>query len=349
MKNSRLIKVLATALIMVFLVSAYIPATPVKSAAAPAESEISFVYVSPNPIGVNEFLKLGQIGLEAAGKKWNAKIKTLESTDPTSRQENVQAAVNDGATIVIVFGFEFNDIIAKIAPESPDTQFLVVDQCIDNPPANVRCAVSAEHEAAYLIGVEAALLSKSGKIGAIGAIDIPFLHRYTDGFAMGAKSVKADIQVDVRWIGGDNPFSDPVRAKEQALAMASGGVDQILAAGAGSNLGIFEAAKEKNFASYGVDVNQCVTQPGFVVDNLIKHADVEMLESINAIMEKSKEQTFVYGLKSGGIGTIAQEPGDLKATKCLIADHQDVIEKVKAVAEDIKNGKIKIEDPMFKK
>ncbi|MCX6056558.1 MAG: BMP family ABC transporter substrate-binding protein, partial [Chloroflexi bacterium] len=294
----------------IMLASCSAPAAAPTSAPATAVPvpTTSFVYVSPNPLGVNEFLKLGKTGLEASGKKWNATTKVLEATDPTSRQEAVQAAVNEGATIVVVFGFEFNDIVSKIAATAPTTKFLIVDQCIDNPAPNVYCAISTEHEAAFLLGVEAAMLTKTSTVGAIGALDIPFLHRYTDGFAEGAKYINPNIKIDIRWVGGDNPFSDPVRAKEQALAMASAGVDQIFAAGAGSNLGIFEAAKEKGLNTYGVDVNQCTSQPGFVVDNLLKHADVEMEQSIDAIMQKSTTQIFVYGLKSGGIGTIAQIP-----------------------------------------
>jgi basic membrane protein A and related proteins len=309
-----------------------------------------FIYVTPNPIGVNEFLKLGQTGLEAAGKKYNADTKVLESEDPTSREENIRAAVNDGATVVVVLGFEFNDIIAKLAPQSPDTQFLIVDQCIDNPPANVHCATFREYEAAYLIGVEAAMLSKSGVVGAIGASDIPFLHRYTDGFAEGAKSINSDIQVDIRWVGGDNPFSDPVRAKEQALAMANNKVDQVLAATAGGNFGVFEAAKANNFFSYGVDVNQCPSAPGYVVDNLLKHADVALEKSIDSIMNNAGPQTVVYGLKEGGIGVEATLPeSELSSSQCVIADHPDVIQKVKDVQGQIINGSITLQDPMFQK
>ena len=314
------------------------------TAAAPAGY---FVYVSPNPLGVNEFLKLGKVGLDNSGKKWNARTKVLEATDPTSRQEDVQAAVNDGATVVIVFGFEFNDIIPKIAATAPNVQFLIVDQCIDNPGPNVHCATSSEYEAAFLLGVEAGMLTKTGTIGAIGAMDIPFLHRYTDAFAQGAQYIKPDVKVEIRWIGGDNPFSDPVRAKEQALALASVNADQVLAAGSGSNQGIFEAAKEKGFFAYGVDVNQCPAQPGYIVDNLLKHADVEMEQSIDAIMQKSTTQSSVYGLKSGGIGTVAQLGGDLKSTQCLVADHPDVVQKVNEVAAKIISGEITLKDPMF--
>jgi basic membrane protein A len=314
----------------------------------PAAEQPYFVYVSPNPLGVNEFLKMGQTGLEAAGAKYNAKVKVLESEDPVTREENVRAAVNDGADIVIVLGFEFSDIVPKVAAEAPDTSFLIVDQCIDNPPKNVYCALFREHEAAYLIGAEAGLLTKSNKVGAIGALDIPFLHRYTDAFVEGAKNVNPNVETSILWVGGDNPFSDPVRSKEQALALADQGFDNIFAATAGGNFGIFEAAKEKNVFSYGVDVNQCVNAPGFVVDNLLKKVDVALEKAVDAIMNKDPNQVQVYGLKEGGIGLAATTETDLESTQCVIADNPDVIEKIKELQTKIINGEITIEDPMFK-
>jgi basic membrane protein A len=336
-------------------------AAPTQAPAAPAATEASgqatksdkplkFVYVSPSPLGVNEFLIMGQTGLEQAGDKYGAQTKVLESEDPTTREENVRAAISDGANIVIVLGFEFNDIIPKVAAESPNTQFLIVDQCIDNPPANVHCAVFKEYEAAFLIGAVAASLSETGQVGAISALDIPFLHRYTDGFAEGAKYVKPDIKTSTLWIGSDvSAFSDPARAKEQALAMAAGGVDHIFAAGAASNLGIFEAAKEKKFFTYGVDVNQCPSAPGFVVENLIKRVDTAITESVDKIMAGSKESLLVYGLAEKGIGLVALTTDKPEDSQCEIMKHPDVIEKVKEIQQKIISGEIKIEDPMFKK
>lgn len=322
--------------------------TAAPTTAATEAPKLKFVYVSPNPLGVNAFLLLGKKGLEDAGAKYQAQTKVLESEDPTTREENVRAAVNDGANIVIVLGFEFGDIIPKVAAESPNTQFLIVDQCIDNPPANVHCAVFREYEAAYLIGVEAGLLTQSNKVGAISAIDIPFLHRYTDGFATGAKAVNPNVEVSTLWIGTDpSAFSDPARAKEQALAMAAQGVDQIFAAGAASNLGIFEAAKEKNFFTYGVDVNQCPSAPGFIVDNLLKRVDVAILQAVDAIMSGSKESFLVYGLKEGGIGVVPFSDPDPENSQCEIMKHDDVIAKVKEFQDKIISGELQLKDPMF--
>lgn len=307
-----------------------------------------FVYVSPNQIGVNAFLKLGQKGIQEAGKKFGADVKTYESRTAADRMDNVNAAINEGADIVVVLGFEFNDIIKQLAPTAPDTQFLIVDQCIDGRPDNVHCAVFREYEASYLIGVEAGMLSKNKKVGVIGALDIPFLHRYTDGYAQGVKSVAPDTDVDIRWVGGENPFADPVRAKEQAVAMHSAGAAPIFTATSGGDYGVFEAAKQDDFNIFSVDVNHCPEVPGHVIDITLKHVDTAMLDAIGSILDGKKKITMALGLKEGGMSVVALEenPGD---TKCLIADHPDVIAKVKSVAKTIEDGSLKLEDPMFAK
>jgi len=323
-------------------------------AAKPADSGAAkkgkIVYITPNPIGVNDFLKLGKKGSEDAAAKIGADVKTIESEDPNTRAENVRAAINDGATIVVVIGFEFGDIIPKVSAESKEVQFVTVDFCPDKPDPNVHCAVFKEYEVTYLIGVEAGLLTKSNKVGAISALDIPFLHRYTDGFAAGVKSVNPNADVAIRWIGTDpSAFSDPAKAKEQALALAAEGRDQIFAAGAASNLGIFEAAKEKNFMTYGVDVNQCPLADGFVVDNALKRVDNAVVQTIDAIVAGNAGSLFAYGLKEGGIGLVPFSVDKPEDSKCQIVKNADVLAKVKDIQAKIISGEIKIEDPMFAK
>lgn len=323
--------------------------------AAPAEEEPMaeeaplIYYVSPNPIGVNEFLKMGVTGLEMVAEAYNAETYVLESEfgDPTSWEENVRAAVNDGADIVMVLGFEFNDIIAEVAPEAPDVQFLIVDQCIDDAPANVSCAVFREYEGSYLVGAVAGSLTESNKVGVIGALDIPFLHRYTDAYAEGALAVNPDVEVTTLWVGGDNPFSDPVRAKEQALALASGGVDHIYAATAGGNFGVFEAAKEEGFFAYGVDVNQCPDAPGFVMENMIKRVDLAIVDAVDQIMAGETGFFNTYGLAEGAMGLVSLVGENPEDSQCVLQDYPDLIETLSGLQQQIIDGEMVIEDPMF--
>jgi basic membrane protein A len=318
------------------------------ASAAHADDKL-FVYVSPDPIGVNAFLKMGQIGTEAAAAKFGAKAKTYESANAAARKENVEAALNEGASIIVVAGFEFNDIIAELAPTVPDTQFLIVDQCIDNRPDNVHCAVFREYEATYLIGVAAAMLTEVNKVGVVSALDIPFLHRYTDGYAMGAKAQKPGIDVDIRWVGGENPFADPVRAKEQALAIKAAGSDVIFTATAGGDYGVFEAAKEANFKAFSVDVNHCPEDPQNLVSGTLKRVDKAIPTAIAAIEAGGKQTFETLGLKEGGMSIIGLEDEGLADSQCLIAKMPDVLARVRAVAATIEDGSLVIEDPMMAK
>jgi len=305
-----------------------------------------FVYVSPDPLGINPFLIMGQTGIEKAAAKHGAQPVVLESEDPTTRAENVRAAVDEGATLVVVLGFEFNDIIAEVAAENPDVEFVIVDQCIDDPPENVHCAVFREFEASFLIGAIAASLSETGHVGVIGTADIPFLHRYTEGFEAGARHVQADVRVSVRWVGGENPFADPVRAKEQALDLAANGADYLFAASAAGNLGIFEAAREQGFRAFGLDVDQCPVAPGHIVDNLIKRVDLVIEQAADAVIAGSGEPMMVFGLGSGGLYLDALSEDIDSTSDCLVYGYPEIMERMRELADQIVSGEIGIEDPM---
>jgi basic membrane protein A len=310
-----------------------------------------FVYVSPGPIGVDEFLKLGKAGAEQVAKDLGGEAKTYESTDPTTQRQNLEAAAKAGATIVIAIGFEFNDMLPEVAAAYPNTKFLQIDSCpFGKMKPNIYCSVFREYEASFLTGAEAALTTKTGKVGAISALDIPFLHRYTDGFIEGAKHVKADIKISpTLWVGGSNPFQDPARGQERAAAMLADGADRILAAGAGSNGGIFKALQDAPGANaYGVDVNQCPQAPSLVMDNVEKKTDVSVVLAVKGIVAGTQQPITALGLKEGGMA-LTGLGADVKGSKCTIADYPDVVAKVKALSDEIASGSLKIADPMMAK
>ena len=317
--------------------------------AVPAASAADdyFVYVSPDPIGVNAFLQMGKSGTELAAEAAGAEVATYESTTAAARRENLEAAIDEGATLVVLLGFEFNDAVAELAPTATDVDFLIVDQCIESPPANVHCAVFREYESAHLMGVAAAMLTETKRVGMVGALDIPFLHRHSEGFAGGVRAVDADVEVDVRWVGGQNPFADPVRAKEQALALHGAGADVILAATAGGDFGVFEAAEEAGFDVMNVDVNFCDEAPGRIVDSMIKRVDEAIGQSVRRILAGEDAVFLSLGLAEGGMSAIALDEAGLGESGCAIADHPEVVEAVRAEAERIVSGELELEDPMF--
>jgi basic membrane protein A and related proteins len=322
-------------------------ATIATASVAMADDKPLIVYVSPNPIGVNDFLKLGKAGTEKVAAELGATAKVYESTDPTTQRQNLEAAAKEGAKVVIAIGFEFNDMLPEVAAAYPKVTFLAVDSCPKTLHSNIYCSVFREYEPSFLAGAEAALTSKTGKVGAIGALDIPFIHRYTDAFDEGAKHAKPDIAIAPSlWVGGSNPFSDPARGEQRAAIMVSDNVDRVMAAGAGSNGGIFKAmANLPGAAAFGVDTNQCPQAPGLVMDNVEKHTDVAIEKGVAGIFKGDQPQVVALGLAEDGMNLTGLEPG-VDKSGCLIAKYPDVIEKVKALSGEIVSGKLKIADPM---
>jgi basic membrane protein A and related proteins len=311
---------------------------------APAEDGPSLIYVSPNPIGPNPILRLGQEGVDRAAERLGGTSAVYESTDAQSRRSNVEAAVEENPTVIVLMTFDLIELAAEFAAAEPDQSFILVDGCPDDPPANLHCAVFREHEGAYLLGVEAGLLTETGVVGSVTAIDIPFMHRWTDGFAQGAMSV-ADVEDIQLFIGGERPFADPVRAKEQAIAVAAQGADHIFAVAAAGNGGVFEAATEEGFLTYGVDSNQCPEAPGVVVDNNLKLVDVVINSLIDEILDGTAETFSSFGLADGGISVVALAD-DVASSGCLIADYPDVIAEVRATADEIIDGTLTVVDPL---
>ncbi|MGW7042781.1 BMP family ABC transporter substrate-binding protein [Streptomyces avermitilis] len=307
----------------------------------------SFTLVTPDGVGQNEFLKLAVDGVKAAAKAHDGTQKVYESTDTSSQQQNVQAAVDAEPDVIVLVGFEFADVVAQQAKAHPRQQFLIVDACTTKTYRNVSCAVFREHEGVYLAGAEAGLLSRSGKVGAVDVLDTPQFRRYSDPFAAGAKEVAAKTSASTRFVGGQSPFDDSARAKEQANSLLAKGYDQIMAAAAAGNYGVFEAAKAKDAYAYGVDVNQCVAAPGTVVDNVIKRTDVAVRKGIDQVLGGKAGTTVSYGLKEGGISLTGLEDG-VATSKCVIAQHQDVLKKVAALRDRIVAGELKVDDPAAK-
>lgn len=316
------------------------PITPAQCAPA------LIVYVSPDPIGVNDFLKMGKTGIEAAAAKIGAQARTYEASDPTTRKQNLVAAARDGADIVVMLGFEFSDLIGDVAEKYPQTKFLIIESCTKNQYPNVWCSGFRSYEGAYLAGVEMALTSQTGKIGAVLAMDIPYLHRWSDAAYEGAKAARPDIEIAAtRYVGGANPFSDPVRAEQQTRFLLNDGVDRLFAVTAGGNAGVFKAAKDGGALAVGTDINQCPQAPGVILDSMELNVESVIGQSIEKLIGGQLDHNATFGLREDGVGVLALQQ-NVDKSGCVISTIPAVIAKVKQTKEAIAGGEILIADPM---
>lgn len=304
----------------------------------------SFIYVTSDPIGQNEFLKSGQTGIESVAEIHGGSHKTYESKDDATRRSNLEQAIAESPDVVVMIGFQFTDVAVELAEQYPDQKLLLIDAAPEgDKPENLYTATFREQEPSYLLGVEAALLSEQKKVGSIQSLDIPSLAKFTNGFKQGATATDAAVEVVApQIVGGENPFSDTARGKEQALAYyASSSVDHVYAVAAAANGGIFDAATEKGFFAYGVDANQCHLAPGHVVDGTVKSVN-KVIETVVAEIldgKSSSDATSEFGLKEGGMTIVSLDEGAADSG-CVVMEHPEVLEKVKEAAEKIKSGEI---------
>ncbi len=306
-----------------------------------------FIYITSDPIGQNEFLKSGKVGIEAAAEEHGGQAFTYESKDDETRRSNIEQAIVENPRVIVMLGFQFQDLALEYANQYPDQDFVLIDTMSDGAPENLYQAVFREYEPSYLLGVEAGLLTEANKVGTVMSVDNPLLQKYSEGFAAGAKSVNNSVEIpQPQIIGGENPFADTARAKEQALAFSATGVDQVFAVGAAANGGIHEAGKEKGFFTYGVDANQCQMAPGTVMDGTVKSVNNVVTTVVGEIMDgkTASEATSSFGLKEEGM-TIVSLDENAEESGCVILEHPDVMKQVKEVYDSILSGKTEIKDP----
>lgn len=298
--------------------------------------------ITEDPIGINPYFISATDGLKKAAADFNLETKIVEGTgDPTKNAENLRAVSREDWKMIIVMTFGFTDILTEIAPQNTDKVYVCIDCYVDAP--NVRSVDFKTQEAAFLLGAAAGQLTKSNILGQVGPLDIPFMHRWIDPWAKGAQYVNPKVKIlDTLWVGD---WADPAKAKELALRLSDQGADQINGVAAAGNPGIFEAAKERNFFTSGVDINECPKQPGYILDNVVKRVDLSVYNTIKDFLDgKQMGGPVAYGLKDGGVdlAVFAFAGTD---TKCVLADHKDVMDKVSQLRQQIIDGKIQIPDP----
>jgi basic membrane protein A len=242
-----------------------------------------------------------------------------------------------GMNLVIGVGFLMKDAVERVARQFPGTEFAIIDAEVDEP--NVASLVFREHEGSFLVGAIAGLMTRTGKVGFVGGMDIPLIHKFEVGYAEGVKYVNPDCEVLIAYAGsGPEAFHDPVKGKSLALNQFDRGADIIFQAAGSTGNGVIDAAQERGLYAIGVDANQNYMAPGHVLTSMVKRVDVAVYSIIKDMEDgKFTGGTHVYGLDVDGVGYALDE-----YNKGLIPP--DVLERVDGIKKDIIDGRIKVTD-----
>ncbi len=296
---------------------------------APKTHKVAAIF--PGVITDADYNTLGYKALEAVNKDLGLQVGYSEKVAVPDVERVMREYVDQGFTIIWTHGGQFFSQTAKLAQENPNVSFVAeFDAPAENPPKNLWVMDRNLHQPFYLLGLIAARMTKTGKVGYIGGLTLPFSYAEVHAAEQGIESTGKQVELKAVWVGD---FNDPTKARELADAMIADGVDVIMGSLNLGMLGVFEAVKA---APTKVWVMAKYTDKSeFAPDNYITSALYDYTKPFKDIV-----QNIMNG-QPGGYYPMNFQTGHTVLLP-LRNVPPEVEEEVKQALEDLKSGKIEV-------
>jgi basic membrane protein A and related proteins len=258
------------------LLVAALMAVTLTTGAQNALPKTCFVYVGPiGDVGWTFAHNEGRLALEKAIP--GLETKYVESVKEGEATPVIDKFVADGCKVIFTTSFGYMDETLAAAQKYPDVIFAHNAGYKRN--ANLATYMADFYQVYYLNGMMAAALSKSGKLGYVGAFPIPELKRHISAFALGARAVNPKATINVKWISA---WFDPVKAKEAAEALMSEGND--ILAFTEDTATVVQTTAKKGIPSFSHYNSMYKYSPETVVSGQIVHWDKVYIDFMKKVV-----------------------------------------------------------------
>lgn len=270
-------------------------------------------------------------------KETNINFIEVQASSDTQAEQMLRGLARKNLDLIASIGFAQTQAVQKVAREFPKVHFVLIDGVAQG--ANVNSVTFKEEEGSYLVGVAAAMASKSKKLGFVGGIDIPLIRAFACGYEQGAKATYPKVEVIQNMVGTTAAaWNDPAKGGELARSQFDRGVDVVFAVAGGSGMGTLQTAKEKGKLGIGVDSNQNHLYPGAILTSMVKRVDNAIYDSFMQMKNGTwKAGVTAKGLKEGGVDWALDE-----YNRKLITP--EIEKRVLGARKDIIDGKVKVVD-----
>jgi basic membrane protein A len=312
------------------------PAANNATSAAPA-TDFKVGLLTPGDTNDQGWNQLAAEGLKGVETALGAKTSHQVTKNASDRAPAMRDYGDQGYQLVFCHGFEYGNDAKAIGPSFTSTKYVVVAGDVKQAP-NVATIVPKLEDAAYLCGMAAAGVSKSGTVGLIGGGKFPVIQSTFDAFADGAHQINPKIKVLTGFVGD---FEDQNKGKEIARSQIAQGADVLFHNADQAGKGMFVAAQEatkggKTVYVFGSNRNQNSIAP----DVTLASAVIEMPTAFEAVAKSVQDGSFKpefieLNLKNK---SIALEWNDALKSKVPAA----VLAKIETAQKDISSGKLKI-------
>ena len=299
-------------------------AGPASASAAPLK--IAFAYVGP--VGDGGWTFAHDNARKAVEKEFGAKVQTsfVEKVPEAADAERVfRDMVGQGNKLIFGTTFGYMEPMLKVAADaSPGTKFEHATGY--KQAANLRSYDSRTYEGAYMAGVIAGKMSKTGTLGVVGSIPIPEVIRNINSFTLGAQSVNPKTVVKVVWV---NKWFDPPQETEAAQTLIDGGADVLMQNTDSS--AVLQTAEKNGKYAFGWDSDMTAYGPkahlGSAVINWAPYYIATVREALDGKWAAGPGKHAWWGVKEGAIDMVS-------IADTVPADTRAQIDKIKAGLKD---------------
>lgn len=230
----------------------------------PAHASFRVALLTPGPVSDAGWNAAAFDGLRLIKDRLGAETALVQTTSPADFDDAFRDFATRGFNLVFAHGFEYTDAALKAGHDFPRTYFVVTSG--SGSSANVASLSFQIEQAAYVEGVLAGEMTKSGVAGAVGGIELPAIKLTFNGFRRGFQSVRPGGRVLTSFIGS---FDDVGAAKEATLAQISQGADMLFHDADAAGLGVFDAAGQAHVYAFGANRNQNEVAPQVVLASAV--------------------------------------------------------------------------------
>jgi basic membrane protein A len=296
-RRSTLLRLTATLVVLAAVLVAGC-ASPAAETTVEEEAPLKVALVLPGSIADQGYNAAAYAGLMSIEEEFGAEVAFTELVPLAEYEETFRDYAAEGYDVIIGHGYEFGDPIEVVAPEFPETSFLVVNGSVSGD--NYASLSHQNYQAAYVAGHICARMSETKRLGSVGGFAYPIIIQLMEGFRVGAEATDPDIEVTISYL---DSFDDVGLGKEATLAQISAGADCVFHVADAAGIGVIQACEEEGVWAVGFAADQNELAPDTVLTSTI----IDYAEMLRLALKDITEGTFefnkvyLYGMDSGVI------------------------------------------------
>lgn len=305
--------------------------TPEESSQQASEDKVKVALVLPGKINDAGWNAAAYNGLMQAEELYDIETAFSESVTLVEQESTIRDYANRGYDLILCHGNEYEDGVAIVAQEFPDTKFAVSNSGIrlDNAVG----MFIKNQEQGYIAGYALGLLSDSGQVGFVGSVEGVAQKKTEAGFLKGVADANPDATPVVAYTGSGD---DATLGKETALSLFDRGVDGVFQYAQGSGIGVIQAAADKQIPVVVTSESQKELAPDMTALSVKSDMKVNVVLAVEAFLEgRFNKDLYIVGSFATGLYQVSEINDDLFAP----SEKEELL----GVIESLKNGEISFE------